>query len=316
MERNSTSHLVSNSVSPKARSAFDPWKAFLVSIRIDQWTKNFILFAALVFGGQLLSARALVQSFIAFLAFCALSSAMYLLNDIVDQAEDRRHPTKRLRPIAMGTLNPTLAVLGAGLLGVAGITVGFFLNTSFGLVATAFLGLLFLYNHWLKFIFIIDVLAIGVGFVLRAMAGALAIDVPISQWLLMCTILLALFLGCAKRRHELTTLGTEAFLHRRTLLEYRPEFLDQLLSILAGSTIVTYIFYTIDPATIKNIGTDWITITLLFPIYGIFRYMHLIRRENSKGNPSDVLLSDRPLLACIVLWVLTVTVIIYHPFLL
>jgi len=316
MERNSTSHLVNDSASYKARSTHGPFKAFLVSIRIDQWTKNFILFAALVFGGQLLSTAALVQSCVAFLVFCFLSSAMYLLNDVVDQTEDRRHPIKRLRPIAAGTLSPTLAILSAALLGVAGITIGFFLNTSFGIVATAFLGLLILYNHWLKFIIIIDVIAIGVGFVLRAMAGALAIDVPISQWLLMCTILLALFLGCAKRRHELTTLGDEAFLHRKTLSEYRPEFLDQLLSILAGSTIVTYIFYTIDSTTIKNIGTDWITITLLFPIYGIFRYMHLIRRENSKGNPSDILLSDRPLLTCIVLWVVTVTIIIYHPFLL
>ena len=152
MERNSTSHLVNDSASYKARSTHGPFKAFLVSIRIDQWTKNFILFAALVFGGQLLSTAALVQSCVAFLVFCFLSSAMYLLNDVVDQTEDRRHPIKRLRPIAAGTLSPTLAILSAALLGVAGITIGFFLNTSFGIVATAFLGLLILYNHWLKFI--------------------------------------------------------------------------------------------------------------------------------------------------------------------
>lgn len=288
--------------------------ALLISLRPDQWTKNLFVFAGLLFGQRLADGSALATAFGAFTVFCALSSAMYLVNDVLDQEEDRRHPTKSRRPIAAGIISPGLALGAAVALSLGGLAGAFWLGRDVGLVALGFLLLLGLYSQTLKHIVILDVLAIAIGFVLRAVAGAVAVAVPISQWLLICTLLLALFLGFAKRRHELVLLGEGAAGHRRALAEYSSHLLDQLIAIVAAATVVSYAFYTVEPSTVERFQTDWLTLTLPFPVYGIFRYLYLVHLRDGGGSPSELLLGDRPLLACVALWGIAVGVIIYQPF--
>ena len=180
-------------------------------------------------------------------------------------------------------------------------------------VALAFVGLLTLYSRVLKHLVILDVLAIASGFVIRALGGGVAIGVPISQWLLVCTVLLALFLGLSKRRHEIVLLGESASDHRRSLAHYSPQLLDQLITIVAAATIVSYAFYTVEPNTVETFGTDQLTWTFPFPIYGIFRYLYLVHRHDGGGSPADILLRDRPLLACVALWASAIVLIIYRP---
>ena len=288
--------------------------AFLVSLRPDQWTKNLIVFAGLIFGQRLFEPSAIGVAGATFAVFCALSSAMYLVNDIVDRADDRRHPTKSRRPIAAGTISPGTAAGGAFVLGGMALGAAFWLGSGLGLIATAFVGLLGLYSRVLKDAVILDVLAIAGGFVLRAVGGAVAVAVPISQWLLVCTLLLALFLGLAKRRHELLLLGKEAAGHRRTLTGYTPQLLDQLISIVAAATIVSYAFYTAEPATVEKFATNRLTLTLPFSVYGVFRYLYLVHRHDGGGSPAEMLLRDRPLLVCVVLWATAIVLIIYKPF--
>ena len=313
MERDLLPHPLTGAAPARDASTLSPPIAFLVSLRPDQWTKNLIVFAGLMFGQRLLDGAAVVTSIAAFAVFCALSSAMYLVNDVVDREEDRRHPSKSTRPIAAGALSPRAAIMGAIVLGAVGLGAAFRLGSLFGLVALAFIGLLGAYSHTLKHVVILDVLVIATGFVLRAVGGAIAVSVPISQWLLVCTLLLALFLGLAKRRHELVLLGDAAAGHRRALAEYSPHLLDQLIAIVAAATVVSYAFYTVEPTTIEKFGTDRLTLTLLFPLYGIFRYLYLVHRRDGGGSPAEILFRDRPLLACVALWAAAIVVIIYRP---
>ena len=290
-----------------------PVAALIDSLRPDQWTKNLIVFAGLIFGQRLLDASAFGAAAWAFAIFCGLSSAMYLINDLVDRNEDRRHPTKRNRPIASGALSTGSAVAAAMVLIGVSLGASFALNRNVGVVAVVFVGLLAAYSRFLKHLVILDVLAIAAGFVIRAIGGAVAVDVPISQWLLVCTVLLALFLGLSKRRHELVLLGDLAADHRRSLAQYSPQLLDQLVSIVAAATLVSYAFYTVEPATVENFGTDRLTWTFPFPVYGIFRYLYLVHREQGGGSLAEMLLRDRPLLACVALWAAAIVLIIYRP---
>lgn len=285
-----------------------------VSLRPDQWTKNLIVFAALIFARRLFDPAALASASAAFLIFCALSGAVYLLNDVSDREADRRHPRKRERPIASGALSPGAALLWALGLGGGALAAAFALGPWLGATASAYLTLFVLYARWLKHVVILDVMAIAVGFVLRAVAGGVVIGVPISDWLLVCTILLALFLGLAKRRHELTLLADGAPGHRRILEEYDPYLLDQMIAVVAAATLVAYIIYCASPETHAYFGTDLLVLTTPFPIYGIFRYMYLVHRRQGGGSPAELLLFDRPLLACVGLWGLSVVAIIYRPF--
>ena len=287
--------------------------AFLASLRPDQWTKNLIVFAGLIFGQRLLELSALWTAGAAFAVFCGLSSAMYLLNDLLDREEDRQHPSKCQRPIAAGQVSVAVASLGAVGLVALSLATAFWIDTQFGMVATGFVALLTAYSRFLKHLVILDVLSIAGGFVLRAVGGAVAVDVPISQWLLVCTVLLALFLGLSKRRHEVVLLGDTAASHRQTLAEYSPALLDQLITIVAGATIVSYAVYTTEPATVANFGTDRLTWTLPFPIYGIFRHLYLLHRHQGGGSPAEMLVRDRPLLACVALWAGAIVMIIYRP---
>jgi len=283
------------------------------SLRPSQWTKNLIIFAALMFGERLLDARSVFLASAAFVIFCALSGVVYLVNDVADRDADRSHPVKRHRPIASGDL-PVRAAIGAAIVLVTGaLAAAYWLGTLFGVLASSYVALLALYSGPLKHIVIIDVLTIAIGFVLRAAAGAVAINVPISHWLYVLTILLALFLALSKRRHELVLLADRATGHRRILQEYSPYLLDQMISVVTASTIVAYAFYTVSPETIEKFGTDRLGLTLPFPLYGIFRYLYLVHKREGGGSPADMLLTDRPLLLCVGLWTIAVAIIIYGP---
>ena len=288
--------------------------SLFVSLRPDQWTKNLFVFAALIFAVKLLDPAATAKAAAAFLIFCALSGAVYLINDVADREQDRQHPVKRMRPIAAGDVSPGAALVTAVVLSAIALAASFALRPAFGVVAAAYLGLFVVYTRWLKHTVVLDVMTIAIGFVLRAVAGGLVISVHISNWLLVCTMLGALFLGLAKRRHEITLLAAGAKGHRRILEEYDPYLLDQMIGVVAAATMVAYIIYCASPETHASFGTEWMVLTTPFPIYGLFRYLYLVHRKAGGGNPSDMLLEDRPLLACVLLWGITSIVIIYRPF--
>ena len=285
--------------------------SLLISLRPEQWTKNLLVFAALIFAQRLFEPTALLEATAAFAIFCALSSVVYLINDIADRESDRQHPLKSRRPIAAGHLSVSTALPIAAALGAISISAAFLLSLRFGVVASGYLGLMVLYSGPLKHIVILDVLTIALGFVLRAVAGAVAINVMISHWLFVCTILLALFISLAKRRHELVLLADGAISHRPILGEYSAYLLDQMIAIVAASTLISYVFYTISPETIAKFGTSWLGLTIPFPLYGIFRYLYLVHKREGGGSPADLLVNDRPLLACVTLWVAAIVLIIY-----
>ncbi len=285
-------------------------RALLLSVRPHQWTKNLVVLAALAFSKHLFEEDALLRAVGALLIFCALSGATYLLNDLVDLEQDRLHPLKRLRPLASGSLPVSLARAAFLTLTLLALAASLALGGRFALAAAGYLALSVAYSFALKHVVILDVLAIAVGFVLRAVAGALAIAVVFSDWLLVCTVLLALFLALAKRRHELVSLG-DAASHRRILAEYSPYLLDQMISVATASCLTAYAFYTLAPETIEKYRTDRLSLTIPFVIYGIFRYLYLVHRKEQGGNPSDLLLTDRPLLAAVALWAIAVVVIVY-----
>jgi 4-hydroxybenzoate polyprenyltransferase len=283
----------------------------LVSLRPHQWTKNLLVFAGLIWGEKLFDPVAVAMTIGAFAIFCALSGVVYLLNDIADRHTDREHPLKRRRPIASGALPAPVAITAAGVIGAGALAAAFALRWQLGLVSLGYLVLQALYSGWLKHIVIIDALTLSFGFVLRAAAGAVVIDVMISHWLFVCTILLAMFIALAKRRHELVLLADGAASHRPILGEYSPYLLDQMIGVVTASTLIAYIFYTISPETTQKFGTDLLGLTIPFPLYGIFRYLYLVHRREGGGSPAELLINDRPLLVCVMLWVAAVVLIIY-----
>ena len=297
------------------REASDHSLAFnlLISLRPGQWAKNLLVFAGLLFGLRLFDVEAVGRALAAFGVFCLLSGVVYLINDIADRHTDRQHPLKARRPIASGALPVPAAVMSAIALGAAALAGAFALGPRFFIVAVSYLALLALYSGALKHIVIIDVLTIAIGFVLRAVAGAVAVNVDISHWLLVCTILLALFISLAKRRHELVLLADGAASYRPILDEYTPYLLDQMIAVVTASTLIAYVFYTISPETEQKFNTHWLGLTVPFPLYGIFRYLYLVHQREGGGSPADLLLTDRPLLVCVTLWALSVVLIIYHP---
>jgi 4-hydroxybenzoate polyprenyltransferase len=286
--------------------------AAVLSLRPRQWAKNLFVFAGLIFSQSLFSPL-VWPALAAFLIFCALSGAVYVFNDLADIEKDRLHPAKRNRPIARGALPvPAAAALGVGLL-AGSLIAAAFLPLGFGLTAAAYAALLIAYSIWLKHIVIVDVLTVAVGFVLRAVAGAEAIAVEISGWLVICTILIALFLALGKRRHEYRTLRGEAAAHRPILAEYSESFLDQMVAVVTASTVTAYALYTMSPETVAKFNTRLLPVTLPFVLYGIFRYLYLLYRRELGGNPSDLLLNDRALLVNTGLWMLSLLIIIYGP---
>jgi 4-hydroxybenzoate polyprenyltransferase len=302
---------------PPSRTALQGTKPpvflnLLISLRPGQWTKNLFVFAALVFAERLTDVTAVIRAVLAFAIFCALSGAVYLVNDVFDREQDQRHPVKRRRPIASGKVSPNLALATATILGSSALAASFALAMAFFAIAAAYVALLMLYSALLKHIVILDVLTIAAGFTLRAAAGAAAIHVPISHWLLVCTTLLALFIALSKRRHELTLLTDWATDHRPILSDYTPYLLDQMISVVTASTLVAYAFYTISPETTEKFGTDLLSLTTAFPLYGIFRYLYLVHLLEQGGSPAELVINDRPLLICVALWALSVILIIYR----
>ena len=286
--------------------------ALLASLRPRQWVKNLFVFAGVIFSQQLLTPR-IWPALAAFAIFCGLSGAIYLLNDVADVDMDRLHPSKRRRPVASGAL-PVGAAIGFGVLLLAGcLAAAFRLSPAFGLVALFYGVLLTAYSLWLKHLVILDVLTVAAGFVLRAVAGAVAVDVEISGWLLICTILIALFLALGKRRQEYRSLTGDAAAHRPILAEYSEGFLDQMISVVTASTVTTYALYTMSPDTVAKFQTRLLPLTLPFVLYGIFRYLYLLYRRDLGGNPSDLLVTDRGLLLDALLWMLATLAIIYGP---
>ena len=285
----------------------------LLSLRPGQWTKNLLIFAGLLFGKRMFEPRAVADALLAFAIFCGLSGIVYLINDIADRDTDRRHPLKSQRPIASGALAVPTAAAAAAAIGAVSLLAATALGWRFTAVAAGYVALQALYSGPLKHIVIIDVLTLSIGFVLRAVAGALAVDVEISHWLLVCTILLALFIALAKRRHEIVLLAGDAAAHRPILGEYSPYLLDQMIAVVTASTLIAYIFYTVSPETQLKFGTPWLGLTIPFPLYGIFRYLYLVHRREGGGSPADLLLTDRPLLVCVALWAVVVAAIIYRP---
>jgi 4-hydroxybenzoate polyprenyltransferase len=286
----------------------------LISLRPGQWTKNLLVFAGLLFGQRLFDKASVERAFGAFAVFCALSGVVYLINDIADRESDRQHPLKSRRPIASGEVGVGLAAGVAAVLGASALAASVMIGWRFAAVALGYVVLQALYSGFFKHLVILDVLALAIGFVLRAVAGAVAVDVEISRWLLVCTILLALFIALAKRRHELVLLADGAVGHRKILGEYSPYLLDQMISVVTASTLVAYIFYTISPETEQKFGTHWLGLTIPFPLYGIFRYLYLVHRREGGGSPAELLITDRPLLLCVALWGITVMLLIYKPF--
>ncbi len=286
-------------------------RPLLQTLRPHQWTKNLVVFAALGLSKHLFEAQPLGRSLLAFLIFCGLSGTVYVVNDLADVERDRLHPRKRLRPIASGALAPGRAAVFGAVLGLGSLAGAALLSRGFLICAVLYLALNLLYSLRLKDVVIVDVLAVSLGFVLRAVAGAAAIPVQISDWLLICTILLALFLTLCKRRHELVSLSEGAADHRRILAEYSPYLLDQMISVVTASCVTAYAFYTTAAETREKFQTDRLTWTLPIVLYGIFRYLYLVHRKDQGGSPTDVLLTDRPLLLAVAVWALSIVAIVY-----
>ena len=287
-------------------------KQLFLSLRPHQWTKNLVVLAALVFSEHLYDRSSLESALSAFAVFCLLSGAVYLVNDLADLESDRQHPVKRLRPLAAGKLSTRVAKVSVLVFAGIGLAWAFALGVPVGNVALAYFVINIAYSQVLKNVVILDVLVVAFGFVLRAIAGALAIDVTFSNWLLICTLLLALFLALAKRRHELLLLADGAVAHRRILGEYSPLLLDQMIAVVTASTLISYALYTQAEETIIKFGTDRLVWTLPLVMYGIFRYLYLVYQKQEGGSPTEVLLNDRPILVAVALWAAMVVTVIYH----
>lgn len=280
-------------------------------LRPHQWVKNGFVLAPLIFAGELLHVPSLILGFSAFAVFCLVSSGVYAFNDVFDREQDRKHPTKRNRPVAAGEIAVLKAIVfGTGLI-VIGILGAITIGKAFLLWVVLYLLLQFGYNVAFRNIVILDILTISMGFVIRAVAGSLAIGVVISPWLILCSLLIALFLGFAKRRQEIVLLGDKAAEHRSILKDYTVPFLDQLIGIVTAATIVSYAIYTLTPDVTQRLGSRYMILTLPFVLYGIFRYLYLVHVHEKGGSPTKDLLTDMPLLLSIGLWTLTSVALIY-----
>jgi 4-hydroxybenzoate polyprenyltransferase len=290
-----------------ARSGLSAWG---YALRPDQWAKNVLVFAALVFGLRLYDSEALVRAVLAFAAFCAASSAVYLLNDIRDLERDRMHPLKRRRPIASGSISVPSAGAASGVLAAVGLGLAFGVNAALGAIVGAYLLLNVAYSFGLKHVVILDAILISIGFVLRAVGGAAAIDVVISPWLVVCTFMAALFLALGKRRAEIAALEGAAA-HRPASRAYSLELLDQLMTVVVAASILSYCLYTLSPEVREKFGVSHLEVTVPFVVYGLFRYLYLVRTTGLAQNPAQALVTDRPVLLTVLLWGAAVIGLLY-----
>ena len=287
----------------------------LRALRIKQWTKNLIIFAAFIFAlgdrEQQVDWHVFGSVLQAMLAFCLISSGVYLVNDILDLNLDRAHPTKRLRPLAAGEISRPQALIAAGLLLAAGLAWSAWLATELLWISGGYLVMQLAYSLGLKKVALVDLFVIATGFLLRALAGAVVIHVAISHWLLLCAMLLALFLALCKRRHEKVVLGDRPDAPtRHSLQQYNEQVLDQLIAIVSAATLVCYALYTLWPDTVKKFGTDRLVLTVPLVIFGLFRYLDLVYRHERGDRPEQILLTDIPLLVILALYGATVLTIL------
>ena len=299
-------HTATSASTPGPRGGLSPI-ALLKALRPKQWTKNLVLFAGFLFtlndkwrpsDGTMVPY--LLRAAAAFGVFCLLSSSVYLMNDLKDIEKDRQHPEKRKRPLASGALSPALAVVVAVILGLGGVAAAAALRPAFAAVGAGYLVMQVAYTFVLKQVVLVDVFIIALGFVLRAVGGAVAIGAEISPWLYIVTLLGALFLGFAKRRHELLLLSEVAGHHRPILAEYSAPLLDQIITIMAAATTMAYSLYTFtSPKLPRN---HLMMLTVPFVLFGICRYLYLIHRHEAGGKPEEILLRDKPIIATVVLW--------------
>ena len=285
---------------PPLARALRPW----------QWAKNLFVLAPLVFAHRLGEADSVKRGALGFAAFCALASAVYLLNDLRDREADRLHPRKRHRPIASGAVGPGTALATAAVLAAGALTAGVWLGVAFTVVLGLYLAVNLAYSWGLKNVVILDVMIISLGFVFRVEAGAAAIGVGVSSWLLLCTIFLALFLAFSKRRHELDLLSEEAPAQRRVLSQYSPRFLDQMINVVTASAVVCYALYAMAEESVAKHGRG-LVLTVPFVLFGVFRYLFLVYQQPGSRNPTEEILFDLPFLLNLILWGLAVGWVLY-----
>lgn len=279
---------------------------YIAAMRPKQWIKNLFVFVGIIFSGNLLAAPMLLKVAGAFAVFCLLSGAVYLVNDIADLEKDREHPRKKNRPLAAGLISRNGAAAAAVITTAASLAMAFALSPALGLISAVYFGLMLIYSFYLKSIIILDVFTIALGFVLRVVAGTEVIRVYLSPWAVMCTFFLALFLALGKRRNEKIVLGDNANNHRVSLESYSLALIDQMISIVTTSTIVSYFLYTFKS------GQHLISlITIPFVVFGLFRYLYLVYSENSGGSPEEIIISDRPLQITVLLWIATSLAVLY-----
>jgi 4-hydroxybenzoate polyprenyltransferase len=281
------------------------------SLRIQQWIKNFFVFAPLIFSQNVFNLPLLAKTTVAFILFCLLSGAAYILNDIHDQEEDKLHPVKSKRPLASGKLKKNHALFACVFLVLLGLAGAYLLNIQFFIALLVYFVLQIAYSSWLKHVVIVDVLLIAAGYLIRVIAGGLAIEIQLSHWLFICTFLIALFLALSKRRHELLLLEENAQNHRPILKEYTPQLLDQMIAVVTASTVISYCLYTVSPDTVEKFGTKNLLFTVPFVLYGIFRYLYLVHQKDEGGSPEALIVKDKPLLVDLFLWIATAMLILY-----
>ncbi len=280
-------------------------------LRIPQWIKNTILFAGLIFGKKVTEPGAFLNSLAAFFLFSIVASSQYVINDYLDREEDARHPEKKYRPLASGELDAGLALIATGMILPLALVGAYILSPVFSFLVGFYLVFNIFYSKYLKHVVILDVMSISIGFILRAIAGAVVVEVAISSWLLLCTFMLSLFWGFAKRRGELYLLEKDAAIHRKILNEYTVNFLDLMMGIVATMTLLSYVMYTISPTTIQNLGTDKMIYTVPIVVYAVFRSLYIIYVKNMGHNPTRAILMDRAVLVSGVLWLGVVLALMY-----
>jgi len=283
----------------------------LEAMRPHQWVKNLLVFAPLVFAKRMFDAEAAWHAGLAFVAFCCVASGIYLLNDLLDLERDLAHPEKRLRPLPSGRMSKQAAIPAMLILITIGVGLAFSGERWFHLPLVLYLVINVCYSFWLKHLVIVDTMCIAVGFLLRVYTGGVAIDVEVSGWLTLCTFFVALLLAFCKRRHELSLLGEGSIVHRKSLEEYSLPFLDQLIAPLGALTVMTYAMYTVSDQTVSFFKTRNLVYTVPFVVYGIFRYLYLVHIRTAGGNPTKLLLKDRPMLINILLWFGVSVLVIY-----
>jgi len=276
----------------------------IISMRPQQWYKNLILFVSIIFSLNILNVDMWFTVIFAFILFCMLSGSEYIINDVIDIESDRKHPVKYKRPLASGKLKKTHALVFAAILIIGVVAGSYLVNIPFLIISISYLMLILFYSLILKNLIIVDLLVISIGFVMRAVAGGIAINVRISPWLIVCTFFLALFLALGKRRHELNLLGNKAGDHRKNLAEYSNEMLDQMINITTGALIISYSLYTF------FVENYYMMLTIPVIIYGLFRYLFLVHSRNYGGEP-EMLFKDKGMVFCMLLWIILAVGVLY-----